>query len=84
MNTYINRYITSVKNIFSNLKDKNVNDNDYTCNFFKQCSDSINLFKNMNDDIYNNLLRVSLNDKLNYVIQRSKRFYRFTGQPKGL
>ena len=66
MNTYINRYITSVKNIFSNLKDKNVNDKDYTCNFFKQCSDSINLFKNMNDDIYNNLLRVSLNDKLNY------------------
>ena len=66
MNTYINRYIKSLKDIESKLNDKNVNDNDYTCNFFKQCSESVNLFKNINDDIYNNLLRVSLNDKLNY------------------
>ena len=66
MNTYINRYIKSLKDIESKLNDKNINDSDYTCNFFKQCSESINLFKSINDDIYNNLLRVSLNDKLNY------------------
>ena len=66
MNTYINRYIISTKNIIKHLCDKKIKDENYTCNFFKQCSNSISFFENINDDMLNNLIRISFEDKINH------------------